>query len=369
MGNESSSDRSYAVDVTLYLNDTRNVPLEADERLFAWVQQRNHENVLLTQDTPATLRVSQSSVLRIGVWTQKRGEDDEPIAHGNVHIPIEAMMEKSGAALYHTWFLLEPSGEPMRDLKEMFDYSLFEVARKVFVPKICITLIRREEELRDGLFCPAQSERTKADRYAPLLLSHLQHLQLCQTLTVSLESPEIRGDKHKEKNKMLKQQIKLLKAENEKLMQLMDDLQKRHRVSTEQQNQQHRQLQGQISRMQDNHEVMSDLSSSRRSQEIVEQITIQANQRIDKANDTINQLRSRLLEEADKQQADAREHETEMKVLREQKIALMKIVEDLYTQSSERSAFQQSMLAAQNVAQPNGSYVLPKQDVMSPNPG
>eukprot|EP00397_Hematodinium_sp_SG-2012_P030597 GEMP01032422.1.p1 GENE.GEMP01032422.1~~GEMP01032422.1.p1 ORF type:complete len:394 (+),score=92.36 GEMP01032422.1:406-1587(+) len=356
MGNEPSSDSPNSSDVTLHLNDIRNVPYEPDEHVIAWVQQRNHENIFLSPTTPAELRVSRSSVLRIGVWTQKRGDHDEPVSHGSVHIPIDIMMEKSGAALYHTWFLLEPAGESSRDLREMFEYSLYEVVRESFRPKICLTLVRRDEELRDGLFRPASAERVKADRYAPLLLSHLQHLQLCQTLSATLESPEMKGEKQKEKNKALKTQVKALQAENENLMQMMDDLQRRHRLSTDHQSQRTRVLEGQITRLHEDHDRISDISHSRRSQELVESLTQEANQRIDQANEAIHKLRARLTEkiaEVDAHKEEAREHENEVKVLREQKTALMKIVEDLYT----ATAFQTTEQAIRDNIVPSAASI------------
>lgn len=256
-------------------------------------------------------------------------------------------------SLYHTWFLIEPILEnDHRDLCEVFDRSMYDVARQYEATKACITIVRETDKLRNQVFPQQASEADKVNRYECLIQSHNQHLQLCQTLFEQLRNPDGRLERKKEKIEALRIEREAVKAENQQLRKQMEELQTRHRIANERIKEENdrisernSRLLEKMSKMSEEFELLSHTQSDA-PQEIVDNLTREANQRIDKANQTINQLRTVIgdktgevelhREEARIARENAQEKEREVALITEQKKELLRIVEKLYNNQQIR---------------------------------
>jgi len=182
----------------LRLNDVRNVRLKAGEDLAGVITLRRRENeaagvVAVRKDCPAMFSVEVDTVLTLEIRIKKIGDDGPcAVVVGGVCLPLEHLAKRCGQSVYHTWFPLQQPppqlGSSETETLDQLDRAMRGVARDPRMPMVCISLYPASTmesagsaagDHRYELSVPAGD---KALRFSGLEQSHMQHVRLLQSL-------------------------------------------------------------------------------------------------------------------------------------------------------------------------------------------
>ncbi|CAD7976512.1 unnamed protein product [Amoebophrya sp. A25] len=333
MGNEFSS--SSVVDAVLQFNDIRSAGYGPQQPTTSFISVDNSpETALKRGGEPLQLRLTRRSVISIRVVSA-----NGTTAVGSCYIPVERVQEKGlGLVLYHMWFLLEnvPVAS-VDDLATRFEQSLYSIGKSIYQPKICITLAETSEfrQFHQGGIYPLQDyagtllDESKAARYFSILHSHFQHLQLCQSYYATLQQREQNGqqagaapgpggggrsvifgdpvhsgaaagatqetaEQHRALAQFYKEQSESLEREAHRLRESLEDANREKFQLADTKNK----LVGEMEILRESVGRSSEPPTGTSSEDVLRlqqetrNITKQANERIDKANETIRLLRS-----------------------------------------------------------------------------
>lgn len=179
-------------DVLICLHSVHNVEHLPNESYYGMAT--NHcadEEIAVTSDRAAPLRACLDSVISIRLHLHERGtpaSQDRPV--GQVSIPVREMLRHCGPAIFQTWLVLEasaPYDSVLSRAAESFRRALQAVPENVRCPRICVSLLETALEPSQWI----NDESTQVMYYDPLLVSHSQHLQLEQTYFRVLDGEEL----------------------------------------------------------------------------------------------------------------------------------------------------------------------------------
>eukprot|EP00811_Abedinium_folium_P030302 NODE_4846_length_1839_cov_9.249416.p1 GENE.NODE_4846_length_1839_cov_9.249416~~NODE_4846_length_1839_cov_9.249416.p1 ORF type:complete len:423 (-),score=130.01 NODE_4846_length_1839_cov_9.249416:358-1626(-) len=176
--------------VLLRLNDVRNVLLAPDEEFYGVIGADDSlpDVALVRQESPAEFTVSGDTVLTLEFRVAVAG-GNPPVVHsvGEVRLPLAHLSKRCGRSLYHLWFPLGGVGStrhvPSENSLEHFDKALKIAARDPRAPIVCLSLCLAdtpEAEAECYEFRTAPCE--KALRFEGLMQSHMQHRRLLEAL-------------------------------------------------------------------------------------------------------------------------------------------------------------------------------------------
>lgn len=327
-----------------------------DEVVYGMVT--NHSSVAehsLTIDRPARLIAYLGSMISARFFLHKRGDSssqDRPV--GQISIPIHCMIDRCGMSLYHTRFLLTPCSpyEELHpsELAKSFERAIDDVGQRSFDPTVCLTLHKSEDAPEDWVSDPVK----RAAGYPCLLLSTMQYMQLVKALRErNCSNCEDAGGSIEEKLEKKKEQIKMLKDQSISQQENIGSLQMQHQELQNklrgtsqtlldhakilrQQNQRLRAAAASTrgSTAKPNAESAVELVPTpevqRLRDELVE-VTSEANNRIDKANGSIQTLKEKL----------KRLRDVDMPHHQQHKVELMRRCEELQIRKKEETQRQQ----------------------------
>jgi len=249
-------------DVTLSLHSVHNVQHTPNESYYGMATNHTLEaDIPVTSERPAHLTASVDSIVSVRVFLHNRGAptaSDRPV--GQLSIPVREMAEICGQGIYQTWFVLEPP-EPYGNahhgqLVDRFQQALYVAPQEPHAARICLSLLDSSQPSDWGKF---ESDRERAIFYTPLLVSHRQHSQLARAYFDNLEALAAGTTESKRKQSGAKGlEPSALHSELERLQQLQK------------------------------HEEVENLRRE------LDQMTEEANRRIEKGNESIVKLKAEL---------------------------------------------------------------------------
>jgi len=167
-------------EVVLCLQSVHNVQHSPDESYYGMATNHNSDSEIpITSERSVRLFTNINSLLSVRIFLHTRGAPSHrDRAVGQVSIPVRQMRELVGPGIFQTWFLLDScapySKIDQSRVVEQFRNSLFNVARHLHSPRICLTMIEATTE-------PSKWSKDEKDRvtyYDALLVSHIQHAQM-----------------------------------------------------------------------------------------------------------------------------------------------------------------------------------------------
>lgn len=174
------------------LHSVHNVQHSPNESYYGMATDHASEvEIPVTSERPARLMAGIDSVISVRVFLHNRGSpstSDRPV--GQLSIPVREMLDMCGPGLYQTWFLLDaptPYGGMQRShILERFRRSLHGVSMELHTSRICLTLLESSTEPADW----PKDEKDRVTYYEPLLISHQQHVQITQAYFDYIERAE-----------------------------------------------------------------------------------------------------------------------------------------------------------------------------------
>lgn len=186
--------------VLVRLLDARCLGLGSSEELVGLVGLgADLQNVAtVKRGEPVTVSVGVGTTLSIDFEAQPAGRNSSGGNRylGSVYLPLECVARRCGGSLYHMWFPLETNPPPEAasptnsstsergsHLFEQFDRSLRSAARDPRLPVVCLSLCQASalHAERDRYELHSDPPE-KALRFDSLLQSHAQHSRLLQAL-------------------------------------------------------------------------------------------------------------------------------------------------------------------------------------------
>lgn len=185
--------------VVLRLNDVRNVRLKAGEELAGVITLRRGDLditpgvVAVRRESPAMFAVEVDTILTLEIRIKRIGEEGPcAVVVGGVCLPLEHLAKRCGQSVYHTWFPLQQppptAGNSDTETLDQLDRAMRGVARDPRMPMVCISLYPASTlestgnaagDHRYELSVPAGD---KSLRFLGLEQSHIQHVRLLQSL-------------------------------------------------------------------------------------------------------------------------------------------------------------------------------------------
>eukprot|EP00811_Abedinium_folium_P032015 NODE_5252_length_1792_cov_3.534535.p1 GENE.NODE_5252_length_1792_cov_3.534535~~NODE_5252_length_1792_cov_3.534535.p1 ORF type:complete len:426 (+),score=120.17 NODE_5252_length_1792_cov_3.534535:206-1483(+) len=176
--------------VLLRLNDVRNVLLAPDEEFYGVIGADDSvpDVALVRQESPAEFTVSGDTVLTLEFRVAVAG-GNPPVVHsaGEVRLPLAHLSKRCGRSLYHLWFPLGRVGStrhvPSENSLEHFDKALKIAARDPRAPIVCLSLCLADTpEAEAEYYELGTAPCEKALRFEGLMQSHMQHRRLLEAL-------------------------------------------------------------------------------------------------------------------------------------------------------------------------------------------
>eukprot|EP00746_Dinoflagellata_sp_MGD_P013027 gnl/MRDRNA2_/MRDRNA2_127979_c0_seq1.p1 gnl/MRDRNA2_/MRDRNA2_127979_c0~~gnl/MRDRNA2_/MRDRNA2_127979_c0_seq1.p1 ORF type:complete len:419 (+),score=104.83 gnl/MRDRNA2_/MRDRNA2_127979_c0_seq1:57-1313(+) len=347
-GSSSAADDTVEIVVRL---ESHSISCGQDEVVYGMVT--NHSSVAehsLTIDRPARVVANLGSMISIRFFLHRRGNSsaqDQPV--GQISIPIRCLIERCGMSLYHTRFLLtrcSPYEElHPSELVESFDRCIDDVGQKSLDPMVCLTLYNSEDDPENW----ASDRIKRAESYPSVLLSTMQHMQLVQALRERARANgEDASGSVEEKIEKKKEQIKMLKDQSveqqDNIARLQAQLQNQQRGPShallerlkvlQQENQQLRAAAAAAQAAKPNADSTLGLVPTPEVQRLRDElvdVTSEANNRIDKANGSIQTLKEKL----------KRLRDVDMPQHQQRKVELMRRCEELQSYKDEKTQQQQ----------------------------
>jgi len=316
-------------EVVLCLQSVHNVQHSSDESYYGMATNHNSDSEIpITSERSVRLFTNINSLLSVRIFLHTRGAPShKDRAVGQVSIPVRQMRELVGPGIFQTWFLLD-SCAPYSQIAqsrvvEQFRNSLFNVARHLHSPRICLTMIEATTE-------PSKWSKDEKDRvtyYDALLVSHIQHAQMTRAYfddvsrmdgTAPPRPDQRRFDARAEETRMSAAEREL---EIDRLQQELDQL-------TDEANRRIERGNRDISRLKAQLKQLNDVEGPQ-----VQREHEDAEHKLAVAKTTNAELKQRADQLTSSSANDADELEglrTEVAVLTNQKAALMKMVQDIY---------------------------------------
>mmetsp|Transcript_66979 Transcript_66979/g.207097 ORF Transcript_66979/g.207097 Transcript_66979/m.207097 type:complete len:398 (-) Transcript_66979:49-1242(-) len=326
-------------EVVLCLHSVHNVQHSPNESYYGMATDHASEvEIPVTSERPARLMAGIDSVLSVRIFLHNRGfpsTTDRPV--GQLSLPVREMLDTCGPGLYQTWFLLDaptPYGGMQRShTVERFLRALHGVSMELHASRICLSLL-------DSSTDPAEWPKDDKDRityFEPVLISHQQHVQITQAYFDYIERAESSSaartaSKKGGVNAQAPVEASALKAELERLQQQQREeevtlLQRELDQITEEANRRIEKGNGVIVKLKADLKHLRDVEAAQLQCEHAE-----AEQRVQTLRQEGQELRQRLENSQDDAAADAdlQNLQQEVLVLTNQKDALMKMVQDIY---------------------------------------
>mmetsp|Transcript_119458 Transcript_119458/g.372158 ORF Transcript_119458/g.372158 Transcript_119458/m.372158 type:complete len:383 (+) Transcript_119458:105-1253(+) len=179
-------------EVVLCLHSVHNVQHAPNESYYGMATDHTSEvEIPVTSERPARLTAGIDTVLSVRVFLHNRGSPstmDRPV--GQLSIPVRELLDMCGPGLYQTWFLLDaptPYGGMQRShTVERFRRALHGVSMELHTSRICLTLLESGTDPADW----PREERDRITYYEPMLISHQQHVQVTQAYFDFIERSE-----------------------------------------------------------------------------------------------------------------------------------------------------------------------------------
>lgn len=198
--------------VVLRLNDVRSIVLAPGEDVHGVVSlaaatpsHQQHQIASLTRHEPARFQAGADSILVLEIRAVANGAVDAARVLGEVRLPLEHVAKRCGRGLYWMWFPLsapwhqrqepgtpqdasppasqERSSQEDIDSLEHFDRALRNAARDPRWPMVCLSLCPTDSpEAEQAVFEADYAPEQKALHFNALLHSHAQHARLLQAL-------------------------------------------------------------------------------------------------------------------------------------------------------------------------------------------
>jgi len=326
-------------EVVLCLHSVHNVQHSPNESYYGMATDHSLDvEIPVTSERPARLTASLESVISVRIFLHSRGApstNDRPV--GQLSIPIGEMIDLCGPGVYQTWFTLEdaqPYVMVRSQVVERFRRALHGVSMELHAPRICLTMLESSAEPTEW----AKEERNRITYYGPLLVSHVQHLQTVQAYfdgsdkiaSNSFEATSSKGDL--ERLKLQQQQDEEVGQLQRELDQITDEANKR----IEKGNAAIVKLKGELKHLRDIEaaQLQRERQQAESQLQTLRQESVQLQQRAENSvNDAtcdheLNTLRQDVL------------------VLKNQKAALMKMVQDIYGTAQTQTPAQVAAAAA-----------------------
>jgi len=323
----------------LCLHSVHNVQHAPNESYYGMATDHSLDvEIPVTSERPARLTASLESVISVRIFLHSRGApstNDRPV--GQLSIPIGEMIDLCGPGVYQTWFTLEdaqPYVMVRNQIVERFRRALHGVSMELHAPRICLTMLESSAEPTEW----AKEERNRITYYGPLLVSHVQHLQTVQAYfdrgdkisTNSTEAASLRGEL--ERLKLQQQQDEEVGQLQRELDQITDEANKR----IEKGNAAIVKLKGELKHLRDVEaaQLQRDRQDAENQLQKLRQESIQLQQRAENSavdangDEELNKLRQDVL------------------VLNNQKDALMKMVQEIYGTAQTQTPAQVAAAAA-----------------------
>lgn len=168
-----------AREVTLCLHSVHNVEHLPNESYYGMATASDgDETVPVTSERSARLLVRADSVVSVRIFLHERGApscNDRCV--GQLAVPVQEVVSMCGPGIYQTWFLLDSTASynavPRSRLAERFRQALHGVSQELRAPRVCLTLLESDA---DPAFW-ATDEAAQITYYDALLVAHAQHLQ------------------------------------------------------------------------------------------------------------------------------------------------------------------------------------------------
>lgn len=202
------AERDATFDVTLVCHEARSVEIGNGEQLFVSVRvaQKFHaEEARAPIGTACQLKaVELDSALLLFLWASSSIHDEAVRrACGELRIPLHRLATNFYGMLYQTWVTLDLPGLNdsvasigLTDEDAAFDQRLVEGARQHFQPRICLSICKTSELPASGklLLQVDAAETSRCNQWGPLLKSQQQHSVLSKVLhlhiSTAVESPD-----------------------------------------------------------------------------------------------------------------------------------------------------------------------------------
>jgi len=239
MGNTGLSQEE-STEVVLCLHSVHNVQHSPNESYYGMATNHSSDSELpVTSERPAKVTAGIDSVVSVRIFLHERGApsiNDRPV--GQLSIPIREMLDIFGAGIYQTWFLLHPSSPygSMRphEVADQFRHALYGLPQDILASRICLTLLEATTDPGEWF----REERDRIIYYDPLLISHHQHSQLARSYFDHVECsnidetglsklrPEKRNSQPKGENTNLREEMGLFQQRQleEEVVQLQNEL-------------------------------------------------------------------------------------------------------------------------------------------------
>lgn len=287
MGNSTGGSIIGSKEVVLCLHAVHNVQHQPNESYYGMASDSPNDSVgvAVTSERPAKLVAGIDTVLTVRVFLHERGAPssaDRLVGH--VAVPIREMLALCGAAIYQTWFLLDTAGPGETDSArqaERFRHSFRGAAAQIQQPRICLTLVEATTDATKWL----ADEASRDYYYGTLLASHRQNWQMIRSYFEHLDG--------------------LDDGKGSMLPPLFEDSQTSGGFSgAESRGLQPDDLRNQLEKLQ--HRQLQEEVASLQSE--LDQVTEEANRRIEKGNDSILKLKVQFKHQRDTEFPELQQH-------------------------------------------------------------
>mmetsp|Transcript_2603 Transcript_2603/g.6069 ORF Transcript_2603/g.6069 Transcript_2603/m.6069 type:complete len:424 (+) Transcript_2603:111-1382(+) len=358
MGNQSGSieesnagaDKGELREVALFLHSVHNVQHSCTESYYGMAsccgpRDAPHTDVPVTSERSAVLHASIDSVISVRIFLHERGTpsaSDRMV--GQLMLPVREVVGLCGPGIYQTWFLLESPSQnasPPSRLRaaERLRRAMHCVSQDVQAPRICLTLLEANTDSQQW----TRDEAAAIKYYDTVLVSHQQHLHATRKYLDVVERAEAPNEPGR------RQQSSSARAEapSAPAASLRRASEAGRNIEEEEANQLRVEL---------------------------DQITEEANRRIEKGNDAILKLKAQLKElrdvEAPRLMQENADAERQLEVARRQNEQLKRRIErqDCPELDEEVTGMQQEVLVlskqkAALMAMVQDIYGVPKEDL------
>eukprot|EP00405_Crypthecodinium_cohnii_P014589 CAMPEP_0206449060 /NCGR_PEP_ID=MMETSP0324_2-20121206/17865_1 /ASSEMBLY_ACC=CAM_ASM_000836 /TAXON_ID=2866 /ORGANISM="Crypthecodinium cohnii, Strain Seligo" /LENGTH=396 /DNA_ID=CAMNT_0053918367 /DNA_START=27 /DNA_END=1220 /DNA_ORIENTATION=+ len=350
------------VDAVAVCHEVRSVPLSSNEVLvsdFRVLNQRQpmhnlHDRKLLSADQTINLKSLQiDAVVQLTVYAQDR--DSGAIRScGEVRIPLRTVVTKYDQSLYHTWVTLDTPGlndsvasiglmDGIQGVGEAFAHAMNNAPRQLSQPKACISLCKATDLDPSGhvLWTEDLPRKDRISRWGPMLRSQQQHIVMCAAQHHHQEQ-----DRPTRESQQDSAQLRALLQREEQQVKELEILRANVRERRAQQaSQQQRSAAAAATKtktkMKMKMKKREEFDEQVRSLKLeLEQLSVEANKKIEEGNVRIEQLRQErdmAAEEADREFRTVQKLQerkvalaSQRAMLAEEKERMMKTLEDVY---------------------------------------
>lgn len=184
--------------VLINIHDARNIRPQPGEEVIVTVLTAYSPPAQTRIGQPASVLVSADSVivLEVGTASPPAAAAGKLRSVGELRLPLELLVRRCGRSVYHTWFPLQaPAGAASQSgsssevitTMEQFDKELRSVARDPRVPMVCLSLCPADAPEAIPMAAGQHYEvnvspSDKCARFAGLMASHTQHARMLQSL-------------------------------------------------------------------------------------------------------------------------------------------------------------------------------------------